>query len=72
MENDLTVEIAFTVRKPDGRRKAKISVEYDDNDWGDVLALEKLIVPDIVGKLLQAGEVYAATNGYTEPQLQPA
>lgn len=68
-DDDLTVEIAFVVRKASGRRKARIAVEYDDNNWGDVLALEKLVIPDLVSKLFTAGDVYIESLGVKEQKL---
>ena len=68
----LNVEVSFVISGvSDGKQKAKISVEYNENDWADVLALEKLLIPTIVEQLLAAGEVYNAAQGLPPVKLTP-
>lgn len=71
MENDLQIEVAFIVRNGAGKQKAKISVQYEDNDWGDVLALEKTLIPPIMGALFAAGEVFNASQGIKPSSIDP-
>lgn len=72
MENDLQVEIAFVVRDGAGKQKAKIAVQYEDNDWGDILALEKLVIPPIISSLFTAGEVFLDAKGIARSSIDPS
>jgi len=56
------VTISLTITPEDGGRPVKISAEYPDNSWRDVLNVEKAVIPPIIAALFQLGEQYAAAE----------
>lgn len=70
--SDMNIEISFRVTTPEGRQLAKISAEYADNNWADVVAVEELVIPDIVEKFIAAGKMYAQQQGLDLVSLKPA